>query len=56
MHLSTQQTLSMGPINILSQTLTISCVYLRCHAITIRLHWIKSDIQQIYQFRFASIG
>ena len=51
----TQQTLSMGPINISLRTLTIICDYLRCRVTTIRLHWINSDIKQIYPLRFISI-
>ena len=50
----TQQTLSIGPSNISLRTLTVSCDYLRCRVITIRLHWINSDIKQIYQLRFVS--
>ena len=53
---TTQQTLSMGPINISLRTLTISCDYLRCSVITIRLHWINSDIKQICSLRFVSTG
>ena len=53
---SFQQTLSMNPINISLQTLTISCDYLRCSVITIRLHWNSSDIKQICPLRFVSIG
>ena len=52
----TQQTLSMGPINISLRTLTISCDYLRCRFITIRLDWINSDIKQNCPLRFISIG
>ena len=33
-----QQTLSMGRINISLRTLTISCDYLKCCVITMRLH------------------
>ena len=51
-----QQTLSMGLSNISLQTLTISCDYLRYRVITIHLHWINSDIKQIYPVRFVSIG
>ena len=54
--LHTQQTLSMGSINISLQTLTISCDYLQCRVITICLHWIISDIIQIYLFRFVFLG
>ena len=54
-NLQAQQTLSMGPINISLRTLTISCDYLRCRVITIRLHWINSDIKQICPLRFVSM-
>ena len=55
-HSRAQQTLSMDHINISSQTLTISCNYLRCHVITVRFHGRNSDIKQIYPLRFVSIG
>ena len=48
-----QQTLSMGPINISLRTLKISCDYLRCRVITIRLHWINPDIKQIWPLKFV---
>ena len=51
-----QQTLSMSPINISLRTLTISCDYLRCLVIMIRLHWTNADIKQVCPPRFASIG
>ena len=46
----------MGPIEISLRTLTISCYYLRCRVVAIRLHWINSDIKQIYSLRFAFVG
>ena len=51
-----QQTLSMGPIKISLRTLTISCDYLRCRVIMIRLHWINYDIKHICPLRFVCIG
>ena len=49
----TQQTLSLGAINISLRTITISCDYLRCRVTTIRRHWINSNIKQIYSIRFV---
>ena len=34
----------------------ISCDYLRCRVITVRLHWINSDIKQICPLGIVSTG
>ena len=54
--MASQQTLSMGPINISLRARTISCDYLRFCVITIRVHWITSDMKQIFSLGFVSIG
>ena len=46
--------MSIGPVNISVRTIAISYDYLRYRVITISLHWINSDIKQIYPIRFAS--
>ena len=44
---ATQQTLSMGPINISLRALTISSDYLRCRVVTVHLHCM-------HQFRYKT--